>query len=70
MRNGSESSSTEFEWVNGALWLEDGTRIPGRLFGAAKSVVGELVFQTGMVGYVEVCAIASKKFRSKFLRKY
>jgi carbamoyl-phosphate synthase small subunit len=35
------------------LLLEDGTEIPGRAFGAVESVGGEVVFNTGMVGYVE-----------------
>ena len=30
------------------------TQIRARLFGAAKSISGELVFQTGMCGYIEV----------------
>uniref|UniRef100_A0A7N6B3K3 Multifunctional protein CAD n=1 Tax=Anabas testudineus TaxID=64144 RepID=A0A7N6B3K3_ANATE len=35
------------------LVLEDGTTFRGRLFGANVSVSGEVVFQTGMVGYPE-----------------
>lgn len=35
------------------LVLEDGTIIRGRAFGARREVAGELVFNTGMVGYVE-----------------
>jgi carbamoyl-phosphate synthase small subunit len=35
------------------LILEDGTRLPGVSFGAEKSVSGEFVFHTGMVGYAE-----------------
>lgn len=35
------------------LLLEDGTPILGRGFGAEATVVGELVFNTGMVGYPE-----------------
>jgi carbamoyl-phosphate synthase small subunit len=35
------------------LLLEDGTLFLGRGFGAEASVVGELVFNTGMVGYPE-----------------
>lgn len=35
------------------LILEDDTVINGLSFGAAKNVQGEVVFQTGMVGYVE-----------------
>jgi carbamoyl-phosphate synthase small subunit len=36
-----------------ALALEDGTRYGGRQFGHPKSVAGEVVFNTGMVGYTE-----------------
>ncbi|XP_050512938.1 CAD protein [Diabrotica virgifera virgifera] len=35
------------------LVLEDGTILPGESFGAQKAVEGEVVFQTGMVGYPE-----------------
>ncbi|KAI1729714.1 carbamoyl-phosphate synthase L chain, ATP binding domain-containing protein [Ditylenchus destructor] len=42
-----------FEEMKATLILEDGTKFVGQLFGAAKSVSGELVFQTGMVGYTE-----------------
>ena len=35
------------------LMLEDGTQYSGRLFGFPKSVSGEVVFNTGMVGYTE-----------------
>eukprot|EP00105_Crassostrea_gigas_P002518 XP_011415078.1 PREDICTED: CAD protein isoform X1 [Crassostrea gigas] len=41
------------EATNGWLELEDGTRFPGFIFGAKTSVPGEVVFQTGMVGYPE-----------------
>src|SRR6266446_2764021 len=37
----------------GTLLLEDGHRFEGRYFGALKSVAGEIVFNTGMVGYPE-----------------
>lgn len=33
--------------------LENGTRFTGTSVGATKSIAGEVVFQTGMVGYVE-----------------
>src|SRR6185503_13355490 len=36
------------------LALADGTLFPGRAFGADTSVVGEVVFTTGMSGYQEV----------------
>ncbi|PBC26011.1 CAD protein [Apis cerana cerana] len=35
------------------LLLEDGSVFPGRHFGAERPVDGEIVFQTGMVGYLE-----------------
>ena len=37
----------------GQLRLEDGTSYEGEAFGAAESVAGEVVFNTGMVGYPE-----------------
>jgi carbamoyl-phosphate synthase small subunit len=36
-----------------ALVLEDGTRYAGRLHGDPKAAAGEVVFNTGMVGYTE-----------------
>ena len=36
-----------------SLVLEDGSTFMGQTFGAAKSVAGEVVFNTGMVGYPE-----------------
>ncbi|TKR93417.1 hypothetical protein L596_007878 [Steinernema carpocapsae] len=44
---------TILEQMSATLHLEDGTQFRGRLFGATRSVSGEVVFQTGMVGYVE-----------------
>ena len=35
------------------LILEDGTTFPGKSFGAEKSIAGEVVFYTAMVGYPE-----------------
>lgn len=37
----------------GKLLLHDGSALPGRLHGARRSVSGEVVFNTGMVGYTE-----------------
>ncbi|KHJ88360.1 carbamoyl-phosphate synthase, small subunit [Oesophagostomum dentatum] len=42
-----------WETMKATLYLDDGSSFVGQLFGATKSVVGEIVFQTGMVGYVE-----------------
>ncbi|RPI71497.1 MAG: carbamoyl-phosphate synthase (glutamine-hydrolyzing) small subunit, partial [Desulfobacteraceae bacterium] len=35
------------------LILDDGTRFEGQIFGATQPVCGEVVFNTGMVGYPE-----------------
>jgi carbamoylphosphate synthase small subunit len=48
------SPNSDFVAMSSAkLILEDGTCFEGRSFGAPRSTVGEIVFQTGMVGYVE-----------------
>lgn len=47
------------------LELEDGTFFQGHSFGAEKSVSGELVFQTGMVGYPE--SITDPSYRGQIL---
>jgi carbamoyl-phosphate synthase/aspartate carbamoyltransferase len=48
-----------------SLELEDGTVYQGYSFGAKKSVAGELVFQTGMVGYPE--SITDPSYRGQIL---
>ncbi|XP_072536144.1 multifunctional protein CAD isoform X5 [Salminus brasiliensis] len=47
------------------LILEDGTTFKGRLFGASISVSGEVVFQTGMVGYPE--ALTDPSYKAQML---
>jgi len=47
------------------LELEDGVVYQGYSFGAPKSVAGELVFQTGMVGYPE--SITDPSYRGQIL---
>ncbi|XP_043962343.1 CAD protein [Gambusia affinis] len=47
------------------LILEDGEKFRGRLFGAKVSVSGEVVFQTGMVGYPE--ALTDPSYRCQLL---
>uniref|UniRef100_A0A668VLB0 Multifunctional protein CAD n=1 Tax=Oreochromis aureus TaxID=47969 RepID=A0A668VLB0_OREAU len=47
------------------LILEDGTTFRGRQFGASMSVSGEVVFQTGMVGYPE--ALTDPSYRCQLL---
>jgi len=39
--------------TDGLLILEDGTEFPGTIFGEAAAAAGEVVFNTGMVGYPE-----------------
>lgn len=47
------------------LELEDGSAFQGYSFGAPKTIAGELVFQTGMVGYVE--SITDPSYRGQIL---
>ncbi len=47
------------------LLLEDGTEMSGRSFGAVGSVGGEVVFNTGMAGYVE--ALTDPSYRGQIL---
>ncbi|UNI21859.1 Carbamoyl-phosphate synthase [Purpureocillium takamizusanense] len=47
------------------LELEDGSAFQGYSFGANKSIAGELVFQTGMVGYPE--SLTDPSYRGQIL---
>lgn len=47
------------------LQLQDGKNFEGYSFGAAKSIAGELVFQTGMVGYPE--SLTDPSYRGQIL---
>ncbi|KAG5900494.1 hypothetical protein JTB14_010905 [Gonioctena quinquepunctata] len=47
------------------LVLEDGTSLPGYSFGAIKPIDGEVVFQTGMVGYPE--SLTDPSYHSQIL---
>ncbi|MEK7080910.1 MAG: carbamoyl-phosphate synthase domain-containing protein, partial [Patescibacteria group bacterium] len=47
------------------LILKDGTKFEGISFGAEKSVAGEVVFATGMVGYPE--ALTDPSFKGQIL---
>jgi carbamoyl-phosphate synthase/aspartate carbamoyltransferase len=47
------------------LELQDGTAYQGYSFGAQKSIAGELVFQTGMVGYPE--SVTDPSYRGQIL---
>jgi carbamoyl-phosphate synthase/aspartate carbamoyltransferase len=53
------------ESQNMALELQDGYVCFGQSFGAEKSIAGELVFQTGMVGYPE--SITDPSYRGQIL---
>jgi carbamoyl-phosphate synthase/aspartate carbamoyltransferase len=59
----ADSTSQEDGLIS--LELEDGTVYQGYSFGAKKSVAGELVFQTGMVGYPE--SITDPSYRGQIL---
>ncbi|KAK4536958.1 hypothetical protein CDCA_CDCA10G2983 [Cyanidium caldarium] len=49
----------------GRLVLADGTTFAGECFGALRSVAGEVVFQTGMVGYEQ--ALTDPSYRKQLL---
>ena len=55
----SSDAIDQFPGVPVTLELEDGTRYHGRSFGAPRSTAGEVVFNTGMVGYPETLTDAS-----------
>ncbi|KAJ8611400.1 hypothetical protein CTAYLR_006503 [Chrysophaeum taylorii] len=70
MRGVRESSSTKDDpstFARVALVLEDGSVFEGRSFGASVDApaVGEVVFQTGMVGYAE--ALTDPSYRGQIL---
>ena len=47
------------------LVLQDGATVSGRAFGAPREVGGEVVFNTGMVGYVET--LTDPSYRGQIL---
>ena len=51
--------------MNAQLILEDGTVFRGRSLGAGRSVSGEVVFNTGMVGYTE--ALTDPSYRGQIM---
>jgi len=51
--------------VDATLVLADGTRLEGQSFGARTSMPGEVVFNTGMVGYPE--ALTDPSYRGQIL---
>ncbi|CAD5208892.1 unnamed protein product [Bursaphelenchus xylophilus] len=56
---------TDFDMMNARLILEDGSIFTGHSFGATQSARGELVFQTGMVGYIE--SLSDPSYARQFL---
>ena len=58
-------ANTNHESFSMALELQDGYVCHGQSFGAYKSIAGELVFQTGMVGYPE--SITDPSYRGQIL---
>src|SRR5881396_3332068 len=51
--------------IQGTLLLEDETKFTGRHFGFIAPVAGEVVFNTGMVGYTE--ALTDPSYRGQIL---
>ena len=47
--------------MQGSLVLEDGTVVGGPVFGAKRTVYGELVFNTNMTGYCEALTDPSSR---------
>lgn len=60
-----QTKMNEHEDLAMQLELQDGTTYRGISFGAESSVAGELVFQTGMVGYPE--SITDPSYRGQIL---
>ncbi|KAF2651738.1 aspartate carbamoyltransferase [Lophiostoma macrostomum CBS 122681] len=58
-------ATSDAQGQNMALELQDGYVCFGQSFGADKSIAGELVFQTGMVGYPE--SITDPSYRGQIL---
>src|ERR1700729_2845285 len=58
-------ANTNHESLSMALELQDGYVCHGQSFGAYKSIAGELVFQTGMVGYPE--SLTDPSYRGQIL---
>lgn len=64
-QNGTHHPSKGTKDPEMLLELEDGSTYRGYSFGANKSIAGELVFQTGMVGYPE--SITDPSYRGQIL---
>ncbi|KAL8782301.1 MAG: hypothetical protein Q9213_005494 [Squamulea squamosa] len=64
-REGTSEILNDWEDIAMLLELQDGSLYQGYSFGAAKSIAGELVFQTGMVGYPE--SVTDPSYRGQIL---
>ena len=53
--------------MKGLLILENGARFEGDLLGSVEGL-GELVFNTGMTGYQDICFVPDGDY-SKFLKE-
>ncbi len=51
--------------ISSRLLLEDGSEFRGKPFGYSSSIAGEVVFNTGMVGYPE--ALTDPSYRGQIL---
>src|SRR5258707_10676889 len=61
----SPSLGAPAEVSKAELLLQDGSRLTGEHFGARRSTAGEVVFNTGMVGYPE--AMTDPSYRGQIL---
>ena len=62
---GRAGPKPKYNMMRNKLILKDGTEYEGKSFGASKSVSGEVVFATGMVGYPE--ALTDPSFKGQIL---
>ena len=61
----SSSLGPRAEISKAELLLQDGSRLTGEHFGSCRSAAGEVVFNTGMVGYPE--AMTDPSYRGQVL---
>ena len=61
----TNTHNTNFQGEKSLLYLADGSTVEATSFGAPVSVSGEVVFNTGMVGYPE--ALTDPSYRGQIL---
>jgi len=59
------TDADRLRWTPATVTLEDGTVLKGRSFGHQRSIAGEVVFTTGMVGYPE--SLTDPSYRGQLL---